>query len=137
MTKFRDQFLALRIDQRNLATGVDEINRKYEPYIKAIKTTVSLSDEEIKKQVESTSIIKKLEKQKEKVQNTWKEDTKENIILKNKEIERLDEEIKKYKELVPQNWLLMPKRKLILQLKKLEQQPKKSKRPKYLPNRPL
>ena len=80
MTKFRDQFLALRIDQRNLATGVDEINRKYEPYIKAIKTTVSLSDEEIKKQVESTSIIKKLEKQKEKVQNTWKEDTKENII---------------------------------------------------------
>lgn len=99
MTKFRDQFLALRIDQRNLATGVDEINRKYEPYIKAIKTTVSLSDEEIKKQVESTSIIKKLEKQKEKVQNTWKEDTKENIILKNKEIERLDEEIKKYKEL--------------------------------------
>ena len=99
MTKFRDQFLALRIDQRNLATGVDEINRKYEPYIKAIKTTVSLSDEEIKKQVESTSIIKKLEKQKEKVQNTWKEDTKENIILKNKEIERLDEEIKQYKEL--------------------------------------
>ena len=99
MTKFRDQFLALRIDQRNLATGVDEINRKYEPYIKAIKTTVSLSDEEIKKQVESTSIIKKLEKQKEKVQYTWKEDTKENIILKNKEIERLDEEIKKYKEL--------------------------------------
>lgn len=99
MTQFRDQFLALRIDQQNLATGVDEINRKYEPYIKAIKTTVSLSDEEIKKQVESTSIIKKLEKQKEKVQDTWKEDTKENIILKNKEIERLDEEIKKYKEL--------------------------------------
>jgi hypothetical protein len=99
MTKFRDQFLALRIDQQNLAAGVDDINRKYEPYIQSIKSTVTLTDDELKKQVESTSIIKKLEKQKEKVQNTWKEDTKENIILKNKEIERLDEEIKKYKEL--------------------------------------
>lgn len=99
MTQFRDQFLALRIDQQTLATGVDEINRKYEPYIQSIKTTVTLTDEELKKQVESTSIIKKLEKEKEKVQNTWQEDTKENIILKNKEIERLDEEIKKYKEL--------------------------------------
>lgn len=99
MTEFRDQFLALRIDQKNLAAGIDDINHKYEPYIQAIKTTVTLTDEELKKQVESTSIIKKLEKQKEKVQNTWKEDTKENITLKNKEIERLDEEIKKYKEL--------------------------------------
>lgn len=99
MTEFRDQFLALRIDQKNLTAGIDDINRRYEPYIKSIKTTVTLSDEELKKQVESTSIIKKLEKQKEKVQDTWKEDTKENIILKNKEIERLDEEIKKYKEL--------------------------------------
>lgn len=58
MTKFRDQFLALRIDQRNLATGVDEINRKYEPYIKAIKTTVSLSDEEIKNKLNPPQSLK-------------------------------------------------------------------------------
>lgn len=99
MTAFRDAFILLREDQKNLATGVDEINKKYEPYIKSIKTVTALSDEEIKKQVESTSIIIKLEKEKEKVQNTWKEDTKANIILKNREIERLDNEIKKYKEL--------------------------------------
>lgn len=99
MTGFRDAFYSLRIDQQNLAEGIDNINSKYEPYIKAIKTTVALSDEELKKEVERSSVIKKLEKQKEKVQNTWKEDTKENITLKNKELERLDEEIKKYKEL--------------------------------------
>lgn len=99
MTGFRDAFLSLRIDQQNLASGIEDINRKYEPYIKSIKTVVTLSDEEIKKQVESTSAIRKLEKEKEKVQNTWLEDTKENIALKNKELERLDEEIKKYKEL--------------------------------------
>lgn len=99
MTAFRDAFILLREDQKSLADGVDDINKKYEPYIKAIKTTTTLSDEELKKQMEATSIIAKLEKQKEKVQNTWKEDTEANIILKNKELERLDNEIKKYKEL--------------------------------------
>ena len=99
MTGFRDAFLSLRIDQQNLAEGIDKINSKYEPYIKAIKTTVALSDEELKKEVERTSIIKNLEREKEKVQNTWLEDTKDNIELKNKELERLDTEIKKYKEL--------------------------------------
>lgn len=99
MTAFRDAFILLRDDQKQLAAGVDEINKKYEPYIEAIKTSSVLTDEELKKQVEATSIISKLEKQKEKVQNTWKEDTEANIILKNKELERLDNEIKKYKEL--------------------------------------
>lgn len=99
MTAFRDAFILLRDDQKQLAAGVDEINKKYEPYIEAIKTSSVLTDEELKKQIEATSIISKLEKQKEKVQNTWKEDTEANIILKNKELERLDNEIKKYKEL--------------------------------------
>lgn len=99
MTGFRDAFYSLRIDQQNLADGIENINSKYEPYIKAIKTTVTLSDEELKKEVERTSLIKNLEKEKEKVQNTWMEDTKANIDLKNKELERLDAEIKKYKEL--------------------------------------
>lgn len=127
MTEFRDQFLALRIDQKNLAAGIDDINHKYEPYIQAIKTTVTLTDEELKKQVESTSIIKKLEKQKEKVQNTWKEDTKENITLKNKEIERLDEEIKNIKNLALPSQLPMQRRKLMQQLRKLVLQPKRAK----------
>lgn len=96
---FVASFKGLRSYQDTLSDGVEKINKKYEPYIKSIKTVVTLSDEELKKQVEATSIISKLEKQKEKVQNTWKEDTEANIILKNKELERLDNEIKKYKEL--------------------------------------
>lgn len=99
LTNFREAFLSLRKEQRSLGDGIEEINQRYAPYIKSLKTVVTLSDEEIKKQVEATSIIKKLEKEKEKVQNTWAEDTEKNLALKNKELERLDKEIRKFKEL--------------------------------------
>lgn len=99
IASFQDTFLSLRIDQKNLASGLVDINNKYAPYLKSIKTSVTLTDEELKQQMESTSIIKKLEKEKERVQNTWKEDTKKNLTLKNTELERLDAEINKYKEL--------------------------------------
>lgn len=96
---FREAFISLRVDQKALSAGVDEINQKYEPYIKSIQTFIALSDEEIKKQVEATSAIKKLEVEKEKVQSSWLEDTATNIVLKNKELGRIDEEIKKLREL--------------------------------------
>lgn len=99
LTDFREAFLYLRSDQKALSSGIDDINKKYEPYMKSISTSISLTDEELKQQVEATSAMKKLEKEKEKVQNTWQEDTQANIILKNKELERIDEEIKKLKEL--------------------------------------
>lgn len=98
-TLFTAGFKGLRSYQSSVSDGLDKINKKYEPYIKSIKTVTTLSDEELKKQMEANSIIKKLEAQKLKVQNTWKEDTKKNIALKNRELERLDEEIKKYREL--------------------------------------
>lgn len=98
-TLFTAGFKGLRSYQSSVSDGLDKINKKYEPYIKSIKTVTTLSDEELKKQMETNSIIKKLEAEKVKVQNTWKEDTKKNIALKNRELERLDEEIKKYREL--------------------------------------
>lgn len=98
-TLFTAGFKGLRSYQSSVSDGLDKINKKYEPYIKSIKTVTTLSDEELKKQMEANSIIKKLEAEKVKVQNTWKEDTKKNIALKNRELERLDEEIKKYREL--------------------------------------
>lgn len=98
-TLFVAAFQGLRSYQKNISTGIDEINQKYEPYIKTIKTSIALSDEEIKKQVEATSAIKKLEVEKEKVQSSWLEDTATNIVLKNKELGRIDEEIKKLREL--------------------------------------
>lgn len=96
---FTAEFRALRADQQGLSDGIDSINKKYEPYIKSIKTSIALSDEDLKKQVENTSAIKRLETEKEKVQSTWLEDTEANIVLKNKELERIDEEIKKLREL--------------------------------------
>ncbi len=46
-----------------------------------------------------TSLIKKLEAEKKKVQEQWAEDSEANIAKKNKEIERIDAEIKRLNEL--------------------------------------
>lgn len=92
-------FNGLRSYQSGISDGLDKINKKYEPYIKSIKTTISLSDEELKKQMETNSLIKKYEKERQKVQDTWSEASKDDIKKKNKELERLDSLIKKYREL--------------------------------------
>lgn len=99
MTAFRDAFISLRDDQKSLSAGVDDINKKYEPYIQSIKTVTALSDEELKKQMEANSLIKKYEKERQTVQDTWGEASKDDLIKKNQEIERLDNLIKKYREL--------------------------------------
>ena len=99
MTAFRDAFISLRDDQKSLSAGVDDINKKYEPYIQSIKMATALSDEELKKQMEANSLIKKYEKERQKVQDTWSEANKDDIKKKNKELERLDSLIKKYREL--------------------------------------
>lgn len=95
----RSSFKMLRDNQKSLAADIETVNKAYEPFLKTLKTAGPLTDEELKKQVMASSIIQKLEREKKKVQDTWKEDTTKNILLKNKEIERLDEEIKKYREL--------------------------------------
>lgn len=48
---------------------------------------------------EETSLIKKLEAEKKRVQEQWAEDSEVNIAKKNKEIERIDDEIKRLNEL--------------------------------------
>jgi TP901 family phage tail tape measure protein len=99
MTSFRDAFFSLRKDQKALSEGISEINQKYEPYIKSIKVATTSSKEELKVQIEATSKIKQLEKERQIVQDTWKEDTKKNIRLKNQELERIDTELRKLREL--------------------------------------
>lgn len=100
---FVAEFNSLRKGQTGMSDGIEKIEETFAPYIKTLKkasgVTQELSEEEKKKLVEESSLIKQLEKQKQTVQDTWKEDTKENISLKNKELERLDNEIKKYQEL--------------------------------------
>ncbi|WP_291585931.1 phage tail tape measure protein [Bacteroides sp.] len=97
--EFTAFFKAMRSDQKSYSLGIDEINKKYEPYIKSIKAATTSSQEELKVQVEATSKIKQLEDRKKEVQETWKEDTKKNIRLKNQELERIDTEIRKLREL--------------------------------------
>jgi len=63
------------------------------------KTDGNRDDPDPEKSVEETSLIKKLEEQKKKIQKEWKEDTEANITLKNKELEKIDKEIERLKNL--------------------------------------
>ena len=49
--------------------------------------------------MEANSLIKKYEKERQTVQDTWSEANKDDIEKKNRELERLDNLIKKYREL--------------------------------------
>lgn len=89
----------LRKYQKELPTEIDAINQKYAPYIKSIKVATTSSQEELRVQVENTSKIKQLEDRRKEVQDTWKEDNKKNIRLKNQELEQIDAEIRKLREL--------------------------------------
>lgn len=97
--EFTAFFKAMRSDQKSYSSGIDEINKKYSPYIKSIQTALALSDEEIKNQMEANSLIKKYEKERQRVQDTWSEASKDDIKKKNIELERLNNLINKYKEL--------------------------------------
>lgn len=98
-TLFVAAFKGLRSYQNGVSDGLDKINKKYEPYIKSITTATTLTDEELKKQMEANSLIKKYEKERQTVQDTWSEASKDDIKKKNQELERLDSLIKKYREL--------------------------------------
>ena len=84
-----------------------DVDKKIAPYrkkmeewqLESIKTVQNGTNRNAESTVKQYSLIKKLEDQKQKVQETWKEDTKENIKNKNQEIERIDTEIQKLKEL--------------------------------------
>lgn len=103
ITSLSSGLYLLRNAQTGLKGEMNAVTAIYKPYIDSLKSatnaTHSLTEEEKKQQMEQSSILVKLQKQKQHVQDTWKEDSKENIVLKNKELERIDKEISKYQEL--------------------------------------
>lgn len=97
----------LTIDKAEVEEDLEKVNKRLEPYIKKLeewqRESVKITTEGTKATgnavEEETSLIKKLENKRKEVQETWKEDTKENLAKKNREIERIDEQIKHLNEL--------------------------------------
>lgn len=97
----------LTINKAEVEEDLEKVNKKLEPYIKKLeewqRESVKITTEGTKATgsavVEETSLIKKLEAEKKKVQEQWAEDSEANIAKKNKEIERIDTEIKRLNEL--------------------------------------
>lgn len=91
------QLVNLTDDFKQTSTAIALFEGKYISLMQTMgKKTGSKSQEEI---VKETSLLKKLEAERTKVQTTWKENTEENIRLKNKELERIDKEIEKLNKL--------------------------------------
>ncbi len=97
----------LTIDKAAIDEDIAEIDKKLEPFIEkmsewqgeAVKTATDTGKKTTEQIVKETSLIKKLEAEKKKVQEQWAEDSEANIAKKNKEIERIDAEIKRLNEL--------------------------------------
>lgn len=97
----------LTIDKAEVEEDLAKVNKRLEPYIKKLeewqRESVKITTEGTKATgnavEEETSLIKKLEAEKKKVQEQWAEDSEANIAKKNKEIERIDAEIKRLNEL--------------------------------------
>lgn len=97
----------LTIDKAAIDEDIAEIDKKLEPFIEkmsewqgeAVKTATDTGKKTTEQIVKETSLIKKLEAEKKKVQQQWAEDSEANIAKKNKEIERIDTEIKRLNEL--------------------------------------
>lgn len=91
------QLVNLTDDFKQTSTAITLFEGKYISLMQTMgKKTGSKAQEDL---VKETSLLKKLETEKTKVQTTWKEDTEENIRLKNKELERIDKEIEKLNKL--------------------------------------
>lgn len=97
----------LTVDKAEVEEDLAGVNKRLEPYIKKLEEwqgeSVKITTEGTKATgsavKEETSLIKKLEAEKKKVQEQWAEDSEANIAKKNKEIERIDAEIKRLNEL--------------------------------------
>ena len=96
----------LTIDKAEVEEDLEEVNKRLEPYIKKLeewqRESVKITTEGMKATgsavKEETSLIKNLEAERKEVQETWKEDTYENLALKNRKLELLDTEIQCLKE---------------------------------------
>lgn len=97
--KEANQLKALQTTQKDLAGIESAITQINNDILKTEATATSLTGTNKENINTETSLIKKLEAEKKKVQEQWAEDSEANIAKKNKEIERIDTEIKRLNEL--------------------------------------
>ena len=97
--KEANQLKALQTTQKDLAGIESAIAQINNDILKTEATATSLTGTNKENINTETSLIKKLEAEKKKVQEQWAEDSEANITKKNKEIERIDAEIKRLNEL--------------------------------------
>jgi TP901 family phage tail tape measure protein len=97
--KEANQLKALQTTQKDLAGIESAIAQINNDILKTEATATSLTGTNKENINTETSLIKKLEAEKKKVQKQWAEDSEANIAKKNKEIERIDAEIKRLNEL--------------------------------------
>ena len=97
--KEANQLKALQKTQKDLAGIESAIAQINNDILKTEATATSLTGTNKENINTETSLIKKLEAEKKKVQEQWAEDSEANIAKKNKEIERIDAEIKRLNEL--------------------------------------
>lgn len=90
---------ALQTTQKDLAGIESAIAQINNDILRTEATATSLTGTNKENINTETSLIKKLEAEKKKVQEQWTEDSEANIAKKNKEIERIDTEIKRLNEL--------------------------------------
>lgn len=93
--KEANQLKALQTTQKDLAGIESAIAQINNDILKTEATATSLTGTNKENINTETSLIKKLEAEKKKVQEQWAEDSEANIAKKNKEIERIDAEIKR------------------------------------------
>ena len=97
--KEANQLKTLQTTQKDLAGIESAIAQINNDILKTEATATSLTGTNKENINTETSLIKKLEAEKKKVQEQWAEDSEANIAKKNKEIERIDTEIKRLNEL--------------------------------------
>lgn len=97
--KEANQLKALQTTQKDLAGIESAIAQINNDILKTEAAATSLTGTNKENINTETSLIKKLEAEKKKVQEQWAEDSEANIAKKNKEIERIDAEIKRLNEL--------------------------------------
>lgn len=97
--KEANQLKALQTTQKDLAGIESAIAQINNDILKTEATATSLTGTNKENINTETSLIKKLEAEKKKIQEQWAEDSEANIAKKNKEIERIDAEIKHLNEL--------------------------------------
>ena len=97
--KEANQLKALQTTQKDLAGIESAIAQINNDILKTEATATSLTGTNKENINTETSLIKKLEAEKKKVQEQWAADSAANIAKKNKEIERIDAEIKRLNEL--------------------------------------